>query len=672
MRVLNRLVSAVVVHPWMVKRSPDVEWLAWAIADSADRLEAGIVRAQQELGAPRSGREASWQLAGLFAALDEVTNALTAHGRLMAEHGPLIDKLLHEMDGRVPFTRAWRACRTEIRRRTDELSEADVRLRRAVEAATAAVPFGVGWSTVLGTQARPRPPGPTRAVEQPGHGHAAGEAAPGGELALTRGDLALLSTDDLERTVLGDPRVRTVLAQPVPRAEDAVRAPHDGLDLPGAAEAEAAHATGQLSPREWVRLARLSGVSEDDVACAAAAAGVAALLPESNGASVADSAPPSTSGRPPGSDRDRPRSPRANPRTSPDARSIVAVRDVFAALGADAAYRLALLWPALVGPAEGAPLEVRARANRELVRAALVEARRSDVALEAQAIAQRMADGKRLLRRARAGVMLAYAEWEGLRSLISVPVTEPFALRLDLRARIRLYLHLISDRPVAPGESTSTAMRPLLSFSAEGRGRVIELVGGLRPGVDRLAVLVPGTGSGMFGYHLPHETCEQLVAADPTGRTAAVCWVGADFPMALLNESSQTHFALAGAPALVRTLVSLRLAHEQAVEGARTDSPGGGPLVTVIGHSYGASLVGASEMLGLPADQVVHLASAGAGPGVTSVRDYAQVDALGNDRVVERFACTARRLRRRKASGTCARPVATLRRCRCAVPAAVR
>lgn len=448
---------------------------------------------------------------------------------------------------------------------------------------------------------------------------------------------------------------------------------------------------------------------------------------------------------------------------SPDARQIVAVRDVFEALGPDAARRVTLLWPALVGPAEGAPLHLRAHANRELVRAALVDARRSDIALEAQAIAQRVADEGKVLRQLRSGAMLAYAEGSALRDLIAVPVTEPFAQRMDLRGRIRLYLSLLADRPVpagpagvapvdpsdaagvsSPGTCTHDAAetlgdgarhvpttadaqafrqpagrrRTLLEFSAAGRGRVVELVGELGPGTDRLAVLVPGTGSGLYGYHLPHETCEDLVAADPEHRTAAVCWVGTDFPMGLLNESAQTRFALDGAPALVNTLVSLRLAlaaqesettcggsgaagtysspdtqsgHDAAVDGVdksgrahrrpepdRTDhadyrpetdhtgrvnhdpesdgtkraahratDPGQNgararePLVTVIGHSYGASLVGAAERLGLPTDQVVHLASAGAGPGVRSVRDYAQVDALGRDRAVERFACTA-------------------------------
>ncbi len=42
----------------------------------------------------------------------------------------------------------------------------------------------------------------------------------------------------------------------------------------------------------------------------------------------------------------------------------------------------------------------------------------------------------------------------------------------------------------------------------------------------------------------------------------------------------------------------------------------------VIGHSAGGAIVGAAEKVGLSADAVIQVSSAGAGPDVHSVQDY--------------------------------------------------
>jgi hypothetical protein len=58
------------------------------------------------------------------------------------------------------------------------------------------------------------------------------------------------------------------------------------------------------------------------------------------------------------------------------------------------------------------------------------------------------------------------------------------------------------------------------------------------------------------------------------------------------------------------------------------------PRIGVFLHSAGGLIGGSAEKIGLPADYVVHIESAGAGPGVTTVDDYAQPDK-------ERFVMTA-------------------------------
>lgn len=62
-------------------------------------------------------------------------------------------------------------------------------------------------------------------------------------------------------------------------------------------------------------------------------------------------------------------------------------------------------------------------------------------------------------------------------------------------------------------------------------------------------------------------------------------------------------------------------------------NPTGAP-VTVVGHSYGGSVVGAAEAAGMHADRILHVESAGAGPGVDSINDYAYPD-------TDRYSMTA-------------------------------
>ena len=99
-----------------------------------------------------------------------------------------------------------------------------------------------------------------------------------------------------------------------------------------------------------------------------------------------------------------------------------------------------------------------------------------------------------------------------------------------------------------------------------------------------------------------------------------VTWMGGALPEEVFVDAFSTAYATDLGPRL-------------AAFTARMDSPAGAP-VTVLGHSYGGSVVGAAEAAGMRADRVVHVESAGIGPGVNGVEDYAHPD-------TDRYSMTA-------------------------------
>ncbi|MGA5300496.1 alpha/beta hydrolase [Nucisporomicrobium flavum] len=151
--------------------------------------------------------------------------------------------------------------------------------------------------------------------------------------------------------------------------------------------------------------------------------------------------------------------------------------------------------------------------------------------------------------------------------------------------------------------------RRFLAFDPRGDGTAVEVVGDLAT-ADRIAVLVPGVdttlrnfdrGLGGVSRRAPsvqaRTVLDALRAADPSARVAVVAWLGYDPPEGLSLEAARDLRARAGVPALVAFVRSLppRAA------------------VTLIGHSYGALVVGrAARQLPRVAD-VVALGAPGMG-----------------------------------------------------------
>lgn len=286
------------------------------------------------------------------------------------------------------------------------------------------------------------------------------------------------------------------------------------------------------------------------------------------------------------------------------------------------------LWPALVGPQEGADPARRVAGNRHLVRAALVAARRDDSAVEALAEAYRKAESRDLLTRARGRLTAAWLDRGRLGSLLALESDQPGRRRGDLRVRIRLYQALLYDQ--VPADATGALPpqpRQVLLFDPSGPGRLAELWGPVPQRAARVVVFVPGTGTAIAGFHEPSRVARDLAEAGIDGGTAAIAWMGADFPLGIGNQALLSRFAREAAAPLCAHLDGL---------GVPTGVP-----ITLIGHSYGGVMVGAAERNGIRADRVVHLASPGAGPAVRSVTDYADRDSRGRPRSVRRYVLTA-------------------------------
>lgn len=214
--------------------------------------------------------------------------------------------------------------------------------------------------------------------------------------------------------------------------------------------------------------------------------------------------------------------------------------------------------------------------------------------------------------------------------------------RLDERIAMRRRL-LDEDVVLRHPDGTTTRHRhQLLVFDPAGDGRVVEVVGDLHR-ARHLAVFVPGTGSDLDRYPGSLQRLVPFAAADPA--LAVVLWQDADHPDAPFDDPPPPPADLARRGAAQQYLREhvIAAAYRDAADlagpvlaadiaGLRVALAGPASDLTVLGHSYGGSIVGSAEAHGMVVDRVVHVASAGA--YVRDVADYASPSA-------ERFAMTA-------------------------------
>jgi hypothetical protein len=187
--------------------------------------------------------------------------------------------------------------------------------------------------------------------------------------------------------------------------------------------------------------------------------------------------------------------------------------------------------------------------------------------------------------------------------------TGPDALR-----RIAFYLDLLRevDDPAGSGQRVD---RQILAFDP-ARSTLVELNGDL-DAARSVAVLVPGMNTTVEGSAANTDTARRFVAATH-GEVAAITYLGGPFPhgpnvVAALAEAADPHFALEMAP---------RLAAFSADVDRTVDATGRQVAVTYVGHSYGGSILGTAEALGMTADRTLYVAAAGAGVGVDDPGDW--------------------------------------------------
>jgi pimeloyl-ACP methyl ester carboxylesterase len=161
----------------------------------------------------------------------------------------------------------------------------------------------------------------------------------------------------------------------------------------------------------------------------------------------------------------------------------------------------------------------------------------------------------------------------------------------------------ISDRLKNPLPGQPPAY--LLGVNTVNAGQAIIAVGN-PDHAQNVATYVPGTFAGLDGIGTDIQRADIMgLTATKAGSpsTAVVTWVGYDAPQSLIPDAASTSFADHAEPELRRFQDGLGASHDP------------GPTnTTVIGHSYGTTVVGQTARdLGLPANNVVMVASPGVG-----------------------------------------------------------
>ena len=121
---------------------------------------------------------------------------------------------------------------------------------------------------------------------------------------------------------------------------------------------------------------------------------------------------------------------------------------------------------------------------------------------------------------------------------------------------------------------------------------------------------MPGTNTTLMGAQGGVDRVTSFTRQSE-GQLAMIYWAAGAFPQNL--EAAEGRFNDELAPDLVDFTAEVH----RTIDATGADIP-----VTVAGHSYGGATVGTAETLGLDADRILLIESAGAGAGVDSVADY--------------------------------------------------
>ncbi|MDL9936029.1 alpha/beta hydrolase [Gordonia sp. ABSL1-1] len=178
--------------------------------------------------------------------------------------------------------------------------------------------------------------------------------------------------------------------------------------------------------------------------------------------------------------------------------------------------------------------------------------------------------------------------------------------------QLKAMLEPIEDPLSGPnGADNGMVERTFLAFENTPHGNMIEIVGAIGPNTRNVAVYVPGTNSTLDGSQSNHNAAWNL--ANRSGGPV-ILYMDGEFPhggsvSAFVdpfsdNDAMDTTMAKRMAPDLVAFGHELDRTLDTTAPQAKT---------TFLGHSYGGSIVGTAEQMGLNADRVIYASSAGIG-----------------------------------------------------------
>ncbi|MCF8589871.1 alpha/beta hydrolase [Gordonia liuliyuniae] len=171
-----------------------------------------------------------------------------------------------------------------------------------------------------------------------------------------------------------------------------------------------------------------------------------------------------------------------------------------------------------------------------------------------------------------------------------------------------------ADDDAARLRSMLTDGRTFLAYNPD-TGEFIELVGEIAPDARGTAVFVPGTGTA--GDDVDDLRRRALALNEQTGAPIIV-WANGTFPQTIVSDPRHAPLkSMAVDPRLAAENAPRLKSFTEALD-AELATAAPGVETTVIGHSYGGTVVGTAEQLGMRADRVVYASAAGTGalPGV--------------------------------------------------------
>ncbi|MFZ0833578.1 MAG: alpha/beta hydrolase, partial [Mycobacterium sp.] len=213
---------------------------------------------------------------------------------------------------------------------------------------------------------------------------------------------------------------------------------------------------------------------------------------------------------------------------------------------------------------------------------------------------------------------------DGRRELDQTPDADK---RDAVQRRIGFYQGLLSEVPDPTGRP-GRVQRQILAFDP-ARSSLVEMIGDLGT-AKNVGVLVPGMNTSIEGSAANTETAKRFVQA-AHGDLAMITYLGGPFPQGGIpdgiDDAMDTHYATDMAPRLVSFSEDVNRV---------VDATGRGIAVSYLGHSYGGSILGTAEAMGLTADRTIYVEAAGAGVGVDDLGDWHN----GNPNVM-RYSMTA-------------------------------